>query len=1084
MAVGYIKRLAGPYTGAGTTALPFGFKIFEATDVFVALAEKEGDVSHNLTIGIDYTVSMNTDQEATPGGTVTLVNPLAEGQVVSVGTDIPYTQTTELTNYSRFPPNIINTALDRIVVQIQQIIEQLERALITDPTDSVTPRELRDKLLAAVDEALKAAESASTDAATTKNLAESVLAIKSQIQTVVDNLDDVKITAENAKVLTELADNLTEILKAKDYSDEAKSWAEKANAITGGQAVIATGTTEPRKIVDRFADVVNAEDFGATGDGSTYDTDAFNALESAHAGKRVNLHGKTFKVETPPSKNYYYNGFWNHDKNFAGKAYTAIVPAYCDNVRMQYGSTHSGGAGTSGRNYCVLNDAPEEDVAKTNLKDVVAIGEGTLKKALGKHGMVSGCVAIGRGALANGAASGCQNIGIGNFALHNIETGDRDIAIGSLSMLFATTCRQTVSIGRDSSQCAVGGSQNTVVGYGAIGGEAPVGLSTWLERQNEVYPTRLTVVGTRALNKVSGVNTDAVVVGAYAAYQAKTINYCTIVGSRAAQSAGRDVSVDGYDLSTPTELAGTYTTDGTSKIKIVLSESPSFTAGTVVAIEFSDSDSDTSLSAYGDSLYVDSVSGSTVIGRFVEITEEGNEFPVKNIPAGSGACTVGSGVPFSYSANGTEYLTITLPDGVSNSAVVGRRIMVATNVTTDSPIKTEETGWLRVYSVSGQTIVAVDDNLDTEGGTSRTISSGTGTGRILSFELSSKENAAALHGVALSTVSGMGAARTSDIVYQSCLYGHRVAESANVYRATVIGYRAGRTASSISQSTLIGYTTRGDTGQTVQDSVLIVNEPGASPNVAATVAVGNSVNCGPKGNLSVLIGNDVGSATTSADRNTYVGARAGSYFTVDNCYRNAALGYCALYGQPKDESGNAIAINNSVGIGAYSAVTGSHQVQLGGSNDTVYSYSAVQTRSDERDKADIRDTELGSEFILSLRPVDFKWDIRSDYVEPVEHEETYVDEDGKEATRTVVSEVVHEKDGSRKRTRFHHGFIAQEVKETMDKLGVDFGGYQDHSVNGGCDVLSLGYEELIAPLVKTVQELNARIAQLEAKLSS
>ena len=38
----------------------------------------------------------------------------------------------------------------------------------------------------------------------------------------------------------------------------------------------------------------------------------------------------------------------------------------------------------------------------------------------------------------------------------------------------------------------------------------------------------------------------------------------------------------------------------------------------------------------------------------------------------------------------------------------------------------------------------------------------------------------------------------------------------------------------------------------------------------------------------------------------------------------------------------------------------------------------------------------------------------------------------------------------------------------------DFGGYQDHKVAGGEDVLSIGYDELIGPLIKALQEVNQK----------
>src|SRR3546814_18058577 len=69
-----------------------------------------------------------------------------------------------------------------------------------------------------------------------------------------------------------------------------------------------------------------------------------------------------------------------------------------------------------------------------------------------------------------------------------------------------------------------------------------------------------------------------------------------------------------------------------------------------------------------------------------------------------------------------------------------------------------------------------------------------------------------------------------------------------------------------------------------------------------------------------------------------------------------------------------------------------------------------------------------------------------------------------------------ERSGSEKRARFHHGLIAQEVAAS----GYDFGGLQDHSIKGGDDVLSIGYDELIGPLIKAVKELSAEVYALRA----
>lgn len=267
---------------------------------------------------------------------------------------------------------------------------------------------------------------------------------------------------------------------------------------------------------------------------------------------------------------------------------------------------------------------------------------------------------------------------------------------------------------------------------------------------------------------------------------------------------------------------------------------------------------------------------------------------------------------------------------------------------------------------------------------------------------------------------------------------------------TVLGSGAGADIRTHKNNVIVGF----DAGKNATSSYNVIIGSGAAKVASGggVVVVGyNSATLMTGGN-NVVIGNSACPSLTTGTNNVAVGANAGRlHFDKTPVATDA----------------------NCVFIGYDARNSGDNQVQLGNSLQTTYAFGAVQDRSDRRDKSDVRDTILGSDFILSLRPVDFRWDYRDDYFDEVADGQ---DDDGNPKTRLVPIA----KDGSRKRKRYHHGLIAQEVRETMEKLGVDFGGFQDHSINGGCDVLSLGYEELIGPMIKTIQELNARIKKLEA----
>ena len=215
------------------------------------------------------------------------------------------------------------------------------------------------------------------------------------------------------------------------------------------------------------------------------------------------------------------------------------------------------------------------------------------------------------------------------------------------------------------------------------------------------------------------------------------------------------------------------------------------------------------------------------------------------------------------------------------------------------------------------------------------------------------------------------------------------------------------------------------------------------------------------------LGYGAGKNITSGYVNTMLGGSTGGGITTGAF--NTALGFESYV------TGN---YSNSTCVGASSAVTGSNQVQLGDSSTTTYAYGAVQNRSDERDKADIQTTDLGLAFVMALQPRMFRWDMREDY-RPAKPADDASDEEWnawREACK--LSNLTH--DGTHKRNRFHHGLVAQEVKSVMDSMGVDFGGYQDHTIKGGDAVLTVGYEEMIAPLIKAIQELKAEFDAYKA----
>jgi hypothetical protein len=133
----------------------------------------------------------------------------------------------------------------------------------------------------------------------------------------------------------------------------------------------------------------------------------------------------------------------------------------------------------------------------------------------------------------------------------------------------------------------------------------------------------------------------------------------------------------------------------------------------------------------------------------------------------------------------------------------------------------------------------------------------------------------------------------------------------------------------------------------------------------------------------------------------------------------------------------------------------------------LFVVNANSALSDERTKFDIKDSSLGLDFINRLRPVTYK----KKEAQKTEEKTGEFTENGIAKTTTTV----------RIGIRNHCGFLAQQVRESLpdDSFSI----WQLADKNNPNSEQALVYEELIAPMVKAIQQLSKKVNDLEAELA-
>ena len=332
--------------------------------------------------------------------------------------------------------------------------------------------------------------------------------------------------------------------------------------------------------------------------------------------------------------------------------------------------------------------------------------------------------------------------------------------------------------------------------------------------------------------------------------------------------------------------------------------------------------------------------------------------------------------------------------------------------------------------------------------------------------------------------------------------------SANI----AIGLNAGDAITTSPANTLVGHNAGSAITTGSGENVCIGNNAGALMTTAAqNVFIGDQAAAGATvtGGTNTIVGDNAGHTLTSGANNAYFGATSGDATTTGG--QNVAVGSAALSANTTASNNAAVgflalAVNTTgtenVAVGAFSldalttaqgnigvginsggaVTTGNNNTSLGsaagstittGENNVCVGYNAqppaadtdhsftlgdsqitnlrcndtsISSLSDQRDKTNIVNIPLGLDFINTIRPVSFDWDRR----------------DGTS---------VGKKD---------FGFIAQELKVAADATI-----YADHMrlvCDENPDRLEADPMKMFPILVKSIQELSAKVAELEAKL--
>ncbi len=292
------------------------------------------------------------------------------------------------------------------------------------------------------------------------------------------------------------------------------------------------------------------------------------------------------------------------------------------------------------------------------------------------------------------------------------------------------------------------------------------------------------------------------------------------------------------------------------------------------------------------------------------------------------------------------------------------------------------------------------------------------------------------------------------------------------------------------------------TGNGIRNSALGYNALGSNTTGAYNTASGfEAINTNTTGSNNTASGYQAIYLNTTGSDNTTSGYQASySNTTASN---NSAFGYQALYSDSTGFSNTAIGNragysvtkgDSDVFVGAFAdigigglytncaafgygaSVTASDKFVFGNSKITVIGGQVGwSTLSDGRFKINVKNENIGLDFINKLRPVTYNLDTKAFDAFVNQNRQQQTDSSGK-----IIS--MPQADFTASTNIVHSGFIAQEVDSVSKACG-----FTSSIVSAPAnpnDPYALNYAEFVVPLVKAVQQLDSMNTRLAAKMQT